>query len=75
MSVCSIVRVAQDFLICVGTNRAAYYYGETARYHYFQCQQLILRLQVSALTKLWDLPPEFEVIIYFILFSASPDCA
>jgi RNA polymerase I-specific transcription initiation factor RRN7 len=39
----------------------AAFYGERARYLYFQCQQLILRQQISTLIKLWDLPPEFEV--------------
>ncbi|KAI0723281.1 hypothetical protein C8Q76DRAFT_615356 [Earliella scabrosa] len=36
------------------------YHGARARYHYFQCLQLILRMQVAALTRLWQLPPEFE---------------
>ncbi|KAH9899892.1 hypothetical protein C8Q73DRAFT_638114 [Cubamyces lactineus] len=38
------------------------YHGERARFHYFQCLQLIYRMQVSALTRLWQLPPEFEMI-------------
>ncbi|GBE79719.1 hypothetical protein SCP_0209200 [Sparassis crispa] len=38
------------------------YHGERARYHYFQCLQLILRMQVAALTRLWELPPEFEMV-------------
>ncbi|KAJ3529209.1 hypothetical protein NM688_g7884 [Phlebia brevispora] len=38
------------------------YHGERARYHYFQCLQLLLRMQVVALTKAWDLPPEFEIM-------------
>lgn len=38
----------------------AVHHGERARYHYYQCLQLILRLQVAALTRLWKLPPEFE---------------
>ena len=37
------------------------YHGDRARYHYFQCLQLVLRHQVKALVKLWGLPPEFEV--------------
>ena len=37
------------------------YHGERARFHYYQCLQLILRMQVAALTRLWQLPPEFEV--------------
>jgi len=37
------------------------YHGARARYHYFQCLQLLLRKQVVALTILWNLPPEFEV--------------
>ncbi|KAH9938173.1 uncharacterized protein B0H18DRAFT_1080937 [Fomitopsis serialis] len=39
------------------------YHGDRARYHYFQCLQLILRMQVAALIRLWGLPPEFEVSI------------
>ncbi|KAI0719577.1 hypothetical protein C8T65DRAFT_706255 [Cerioporus squamosus] len=38
------------------------YHGERARYHYFQCLQLFLRMQVAALTRLWQLPPEFEKV-------------
>ncbi|KAF8165266.1 hypothetical protein B0H34DRAFT_648113 [Crassisporium funariophilum] len=38
------------------------YHGARGRYHYFLCLQLILRKQIAALVKLWDLPPEFEVI-------------
>ncbi|KAF7775991.1 hypothetical protein Agabi119p4_4384 [Agaricus bisporus var. burnettii] len=38
------------------------YHGARGRYHYFLCQQLILRMQVEAITKLWSLPPEFEAI-------------
>lgn len=37
------------------------YHGDRARYHYFQCLQLLLRMQITALTRLWELPPEFEV--------------
>lgn len=37
------------------------YHGERARFHYFQCLQLILRMQVQALIKLWGLPKEYEV--------------
>ena len=42
------------------------YHGPRARYHYFQCLQLLLRQQISALTSLWKLPPEFEVRFYLI---------
>ncbi|KAI0677598.1 hypothetical protein C8Q78DRAFT_960540 [Trametes maxima] len=38
------------------------YHGERARFHYFQCLQVILRMQVEALTRLWELPPEFEFV-------------
>ncbi|KAL1761086.1 hypothetical protein FB107DRAFT_201738 [Schizophyllum commune] len=38
------------------------YHGARSRYHYFQCQQLILRRQINELRALWDLPPEFEAI-------------
>jgi len=37
------------------------YHGDRARYHYFQCLQLVLRHQAKALVVLWKLPPEFEV--------------
>ncbi|KAG9016882.1 hypothetical protein FRB93_009412 [Tulasnella sp. JGI-2019a] len=38
-------------------------YGERAKFFYYQCQQLILRLQVRALVKLWRLPAqEFEIL-------------
>jgi RNA polymerase I-specific transcription initiation factor RRN7 len=37
------------------------YHGDRARYHYFQCLQVVLRYQIKALTNLWKLPPEFEV--------------
>lgn len=38
------------------------YHGARGRYHYFMCQQHLLRVQVESITKLWNLPPEFEVI-------------
>lgn len=44
------------------------YHGERARYHYFQCLQLILRMQIVALVKAWDLPPEFEVRLFHDIF-------
>jgi hypothetical protein len=37
------------------------YHGERARFHYYQCLQLLLRKQIAALTALWNLPSEFEV--------------
>ena len=37
------------------------YRGERARYHYFQCLQLLLRIQIRKLMELWQLPQEFEV--------------
>lgn len=46
--------------------RLSVYHGERARYHYFQCLQLLLRMQIAALTKIWKLPPEFEVRIIVI---------
>ncbi|KZT74365.1 hypothetical protein DAEQUDRAFT_660695 [Daedalea quercina L-15889] len=52
------------------------YHGERARYHYFQCLQLILRMQVAALTKLWELPPEFEIVcrdVWALHLSLVPD--
>ncbi|KAL0949478.1 hypothetical protein HGRIS_009531 [Hohenbuehelia grisea] len=38
------------------------YHGSRAQFHYAQCQQVILRLQIVALTREWDLPPEFEIL-------------
>ncbi|EMD40759.1 hypothetical protein CERSUDRAFT_130984 [Gelatoporia subvermispora B] len=38
------------------------YHGERARFHYFQCLQLVLRMQISYLAESWNLPPEFETI-------------
>ncbi|PFH52800.1 hypothetical protein AMATHDRAFT_73927 [Amanita thiersii Skay4041] len=38
------------------------YHGAKGRYLYFQCLQLLLRLQIDALTTLWKLPPLFEVV-------------
>ncbi|KAF8621574.1 hypothetical protein AX15_007600 [Amanita polypyramis BW_CC] len=38
------------------------YHGAKGRFLYFQCLQNLLRLQVSALVKLWSLPAEFEVV-------------
>ena len=45
------------------------YHGDRGRYHYYQCLQLLLRLQIKSLTAAWHLPPEFEVRS---LFHASP---
>ncbi|KIJ70044.1 hypothetical protein HYDPIDRAFT_79247 [Hydnomerulius pinastri MD-312] len=41
---------------------AKLYHGERARFHYYQCLQLLLRKQVAALIALWSLPPEFETV-------------
>jgi hypothetical protein len=38
------------------------YHGTRARFLYFQSLQLLLRLQIAALQKMWELPPEFEAI-------------
>ncbi|KDQ29357.1 hypothetical protein PLEOSDRAFT_1076122 [Pleurotus ostreatus PC15] len=38
------------------------YYGARGLYHYYQCQQLILRHQVAVLVREWSLPSEFEMI-------------
>jgi len=38
------------------------YHGDRARYHYFQCLQLVLRCQIKSLIELWKLPPEFEIV-------------
>ncbi|KAF8913979.1 hypothetical protein CPB84DRAFT_1758069 [Gymnopilus junonius] len=52
------------------------YHGARGRYHYFQCLQLLLRKQIAALTTLWELPPEFEVIcrdIWALNLALLPD--
>jgi len=36
------------------------YHGERARFHYYQCLQLILRLQVKTMIDVWKVPPHFE---------------
>ncbi|PBK72694.1 hypothetical protein ARMSODRAFT_953094 [Armillaria solidipes] len=38
------------------------YHGARGTYLYYQCLQLIFRKQIAALTKLWNLPSEFELI-------------
>ncbi|KIJ05237.1 hypothetical protein PAXINDRAFT_103858 [Paxillus involutus ATCC 200175] len=38
------------------------YHGQRARFHYYQCLQLLFRNQIAALVALWDLPSEFETI-------------
>ncbi|KAG5639283.1 hypothetical protein H0H81_004944 [Sphagnurus paluster] len=38
------------------------YHGARGRYLYFECLQLLLRKQVAALTGLWRLPKEFEIM-------------
>lgn len=38
------------------------YSGEEARFLYSQSLQLLFRLQVAALQKLWSLPPGFEAL-------------
>ncbi|KAG9317405.1 hypothetical protein JVU11DRAFT_1604 [Chiua virens] len=47
-----------------GTSRAdpKLYHGDRARFHYYQCLQLLFRKQVTALIGLWNLPPGFETI-------------
>ena len=37
------------------------YHGNDAEWVKSQAMQLLLRLQVQALSKLWNLPPAFEV--------------
>ncbi|KAF8974480.1 hypothetical protein BDZ97DRAFT_1935346 [Flammula alnicola] len=52
------------------------YHGARGRYHYFLCLQLILRKQIGALVKLWDLPAEFELVcrdIWALHLSLLPD--
>ncbi|KAF9226549.1 hypothetical protein BS17DRAFT_794039 [Gyrodon lividus] len=38
------------------------YHGKRARFHYYQCLQLLLRNQMAALVALWHLPSEFETV-------------
>ncbi|OCB84415.1 hypothetical protein A7U60_g8399 [Sanghuangporus baumii] len=38
------------------------YHGGRARYHYFQCLQVLLRMQIAKLTEIWKLPPDFEIV-------------
>ncbi|KAI0686432.1 hypothetical protein BC835DRAFT_1288082 [Cytidiella melzeri] len=38
------------------------YHGNRGRYHYFQCLQLVLRLQIKAVSEAWHLPSEFEIV-------------
>ena len=54
------VTLKKGWIVDVGT----VYHGAKGRYHYFLCLQLILRHQIAALTKLWELPPEFEVKLF-----------
>ncbi|KAL4076065.1 hypothetical protein J3A83DRAFT_4357184 [Scleroderma citrinum] len=51
------------------------YHGERARFHYFQCLQVLFRKQVAALITLWNLPPEFEVFCHWSARTShqSPD--
>ncbi|KIM46103.1 hypothetical protein M413DRAFT_16851 [Hebeloma cylindrosporum] len=52
------------------------YHGARGRYHYFLCLQLILRKQIAALIKLWDLPLEFETVcrdLWALHLSLLPD--
>ncbi|KAL5488108.1 hypothetical protein ACEPAI_6216 [Sanghuangporus weigelae] len=38
------------------------YHGDRARYHYFQCLQVLLRMQITKLTEIWKVPPDFEIV-------------
>lgn len=51
------------FTICRATSPGTFavHHGARGRYLYFQCLQILLRLQVSALAELWSLPTGFEV--------------
>ncbi|KAG8836211.1 hypothetical protein FRC17_008947 [Serendipita sp. 399] len=57
------------------------YRKERAEYLYFQCQQLLLRLQIAALRRLWSLPLEFEAIcrdvwsLNLTMLSKQPEAA
>lgn len=45
------------------TNFVPVYHGKQARYHYMECLQLMLRMQVVSLMRIWQLPPDFEVVV------------
>ncbi|PVG00555.1 hypothetical protein CPB86DRAFT_729351 [Serendipita vermifera] len=56
-------------------NKAIYHNEDQARFLYLQSLQLLLRLQIAALSRLWKLPPEFEGIcrdIWGIYMSSLP---
>jgi hypothetical protein len=40
------------------------YTGARARFLYWQCLQLVLRKQIAALIRVWELPSEFEVWVF-----------
>ncbi|KAL5508308.1 hypothetical protein ACEPAH_5927 [Sanghuangporus vaninii] len=54
------------------------YHGDRARYHYFQCLQVLLRMQIAKLKELWKLPPDFEIVcrdtwaLHLSLLSSPP---
>ncbi|KAH8113267.1 hypothetical protein DFH11DRAFT_1601108 [Phellopilus nigrolimitatus] len=54
------------------------YHGERAKYHYFLCLQVLLRMQLKKLVEIWKLPPEFEIIcrdnwaLYLSLMPSPP---
>jgi len=46
----------------MGRANEALYHGPRARYFYFECLQLILRMQIKVLMQEWNLPAEFETV-------------
>ena len=56
-----IMKVHTYLLFIDGGVCVTVYHGERARFLYFQCLQVILRMQIKKLSELWKLPPEFEV--------------
>ena len=48
-------------LALIRVARVAVYHGARARFHYFECLQLLLRKQIGVLIEAWKLPTEFEV--------------
>ncbi|KAK0230899.1 hypothetical protein IW262DRAFT_442222 [Armillaria fumosa] len=46
----------------LGRSNPQLYHGARGTYLYYQCLQLIFRKQIAALTRLWNLPSEFELV-------------
>ncbi|KAF9055428.1 hypothetical protein BDZ89DRAFT_975877 [Hymenopellis radicata] len=46
----------------IGRANPELYHGPRGTFLYYQCLQLILRKQIAALIRLWELPQEFELV-------------